>query len=102
DFMVKGYPPKSLLEAVSWSQTKEVLDLYREGELAADEVLGSKQGRGGLLSALVAPRIPERLLPFPGGQLLAFCRMGNYAQNIRRYLKFFNPEQMVFAETSKL
>lgn len=102
DFLMKGYPPKSLLHAVSWSKTDEVEALYREGESAGEKVLGSTGGRGGLLAALLAPRIHERLLPFPGGQLLAFSRMGNYAQNIRRYLKFFKREQLVIAETREL
>ncbi|OLP74638.1 hypothetical protein AK812_SmicGene45769, partial [Symbiodinium microadriaticum] len=38
----------------------QVEALYREGESAGEKVLGSTGGRGGLLAALLAPRIHER------------------------------------------
>ncbi|CAK9095685.1 Hypothetical protein SCF082_LOCUS44941 [Durusdinium trenchii] len=99
DFLLEGYPPKTLPEAVAWSRKAEVQEWYQEAEAEAMKVLDSGQG---CCAALTSRRLPEKFLPFPGGQLLAFARMGNYAQNIRRYLRFWTAQRLVIAKTEEL
>ncbi|CAJ1329550.1 unnamed protein product [Effrenium voratum] len=98
DFLLEDYPPKTLLEAVQSSRSERVQALYQRGEEAAQKVLESGTG---FCAALNSYRLPEELLPFPGGQLMAFARMGNYAENVRRYQRFFR-QKVVLAETSEL
>eukprot|EP00931_Biecheleriopsis_adriatica_P124290 TRINITY_DN99419_c0_g1_i1.p1 TRINITY_DN99419_c0_g1~~TRINITY_DN99419_c0_g1_i1.p1 ORF type:complete len:414 (+),score=75.84 TRINITY_DN99419_c0_g1_i1:84-1325(+) len=100
DFLMRGYPPASFEDAVAMSRSKEVQELYREGELAASKVLAD--GRRGILAALRAPRLPERLLPFPGGQLCAFDSMGHYAKNVARYLRYYRKSRLICGQTAEL
>lgn len=100
DFLPENYPPQSLRAAVALSRSPRIKQLYLEGEVAAVQVLAASSS--GLVAALAAPRLPERLLPFPGGQLAAFAQMGRFADNIKRYADLYGLNRMVFLETAAL
>jgi hypothetical protein len=77
------YPPKSLTEALVFSQEAETL--YVKAETL-------EIGGGGLWF------LPLWAGTWPGGQLAAFRRNAEFATNIRRYRDYFSPDQLMTIE----
>jgi len=98
DFLPEGYPPQSFREAVEYSRSQRVEALYREGELVGAKFLAAPNS----LAQLAACRLPDKLLPFPGGQLAAFAHMGRYADNVGRFADRFGMDRIVPVETAEL
>lgn len=98
DFLPPDYPPTGFREAQALSRDARTEELYQEGERAGAKILAAP----GPLARLAVSWLPERLLPFPGGQLAAFARMGRYVDNLRRFSDLFGLDRLVVIETAEL
>jgi hypothetical protein len=74
-----NYPPKSLKDAIQFSESAHVEELYGKAE---QKVIADLKNRRTI-------RLPPWAMTWPGGQLSALGRNSRFAENIARYEKVF-------------
>ena len=87
------YPPKTLHAAHLLSTSEATQALYLRAERLGLDSYGNPANFATL---------PRWAATWPGGQLAAAARNGRFADNLRRYLKYFRRDQLLIVELDGL
>jgi hypothetical protein len=82
------YPPKSIGDAVKFSQSQFVRVAYTDAELLAKTLTMQQEEKN--LFYYRMKRLPNWAITWPGGQLGTIGRSGKYRGNIKRFNTVFN------------
>ena len=82
------YPPKSIGDALKFSQSSFIRNAYADAEVLAKKLITQQKSNNPFFYRI--KRLPNWSITWPGGQLSTIGRSGKYSENVNRYNNVFS------------